>query len=171
MKLVLIVAHDESLVIGNKGALPWKLPADMKHFRETTMGHPILMGRGVWEELGEKPLPGRLNVVVSAKTWPNVLSFTSVEQALEHLRDEPIVFVIGGAKLYTSLLSRIDEMIVTFVDGVHEGDVHFPEYRHQIGLVWKETSREVGVGLTFARFERITKSNGRVGLQAFEVER
>lgn len=157
MKLVLIVAHDEALVIGNKGGLPWKLPEDMRHFRQTTMGHPILMGRGVWVELGEKPLPGRLNVVVSSKTWPNVLSFANVEQALDHLSAEPVVFVIGGAKLYASLLSRIDEMIVTEVDGVHEGDVHFPEYRHEVGSVWKETSRQVGVGLTFVRFERITK--------------
>lgn len=155
MRLVLIVAHDEALVIGNKGALPWKLPEDLRHFKATTMGHPILMGRGVWEELGEKPLPGRLNVVVSSKTWPNVLSFPSVDLALEHLRDEPVVFVIGGAKLYASMLKRIDEMIITEVDGVHEGDVHFPEYRHDIGTVWAETSRTPGVGLTFARYVRI----------------
>jgi dihydrofolate reductase len=157
MRLVLIVAHDQALVIGNKGALPWKLPEDMKHFRETTMGHPILMGRGVWEELGQKPLPGRLNVVVSRQTWPNVLCFSSVDDALAHLRDHPVVYVIGGAKLYTSLLSRIDEMIITEVDGVHEGDVHFPEYREDIGSVWREVSRTPSTGLSFIRYERISK--------------
>ena len=157
MKLVLIVAHDQALVIGNKGALPWKLPDDMRHFRETTMGFPILMGRGVWEELDCKPLPGRLNMVVSAQTWPNVLSFTSVDHALAHLRDEPVVFVIGGAGLYASMMDRIDEMIVTEVDGVHEGDVHFPEYRHDIGSVWREVSRIAGVGLSFVRYERNPK--------------
>jgi dihydrofolate reductase len=155
MRLVLIVAHDQALVIGNQGALPWKLPEDMRHFRETTMGHPILMGRGVWEELGEKPLPGRLNVVVSQKTWSNVLSFSSVDHALEHLAAEPVVFVIGGAALYTSMMHRIDEMIITEVDGVHEGDVHFPEYRHDIGTVWREVSRTPGAGLAFVRYERI----------------
>jgi dihydrofolate reductase len=157
MRLVLIVAHDQALVIGNKGVLPWRLPEDLRHFKTTTMGHPILMGRGVWEELGEKPLPGRLNIVVSSKTWPNVLSFSSVDLALEHLRDEPLVFVIGGAKLYASMLSRIDEMMITEVEGVHEGDVHFPEYRHDIGTVWMETSRTPGVGLSFVSYGRITE--------------
>lgn len=157
MRLVLVVAHDEALVIGNNGGLPWKLPEDLRHFRETTMGHPIVMGRGVWEELGEKPLPGRLNIVISAKIWANVLSFARVDDALAHLSQEPVVFVIGGAKLYSSLMSRIDEMIVTEVDGVHEGDVHFPEYRHEIGTVWHETSRSVGVGLSFVCYERNTK--------------
>jgi dihydrofolate reductase len=157
MRLVLIVAHDQALVIGNQGALPWKLPEDMRHFRETTMGHPILMGRGVWEELGEKPLPGRRNVVVSRRTWPNVASFPSVDQALDHLKDEPVVFVIGGAGLYSSMMDRIDEMIITEVDGVHEGDVHFPEYRHGIGSVWREVSRNQGTGLSFVRYQRIPK--------------
>lgn len=157
MKLILIVAHDEALVIGNKGALPWKLPEDVRHFREMTMGHPILMGRGVWEEIGEKPLPGRLNVVVSSKTWPDVLSFTTVEQALEHLQGHPMVFVIGGAKLYTSMMPIIDEMIVTLVDGIHEGDVHFPEYRHHIGSVWMEVARRPGNGLTFVTYRRVRK--------------
>ena len=157
MRLVLIVAHDQALVIGNQGALPWKLPEDMRHFRETTMGHPILMGRGVWEELGEKPLPGRRNVVVSRRSWSNVASFPSVDQALHYLKDESVVFVIGGSALYSSMMDRIDEMIITEVDGVHEGDVHFPEYRHGIGSVWREVSRNQGTGLSFVRYQRIPK--------------
>ncbi len=157
MRLVLIVAHDQALVIGNQGALPWKLPEDMRHFRETTMGHPILMGRGVWEELGEKPLPGRRNVVVSRRSWSNVASFPSVDQALYYLKDESVVFVIGGSALYSSMMDRIDEMIITEVDGVHEGDVHFPEYRHGIGSVWREVSRNQGTGLSFVRYQRIPK--------------
>ncbi|MDZ7692982.1 MAG: dihydrofolate reductase [Balneolaceae bacterium] len=67
MKLALIAAHDPNLVIGKDGDLPWNLPEDMKHFMETTMGHPILMGRKEFEELGEKPLPGRENVVLFSK--------------------------------------------------------------------------------------------------------
>lgn len=157
MRLVLIVAHDEALVIGNKGALPWRLPEDLKHFRKTTMGHPILMGRGVWEELGGKPLPGRRNVVVSSRNWPGVEVYPSVDAALEALHSEPIVFVIGGAQLYASMMPMIDEMIITEVDGIHEGDVHFPEYRDDIGTVWSPVGRESGDGVSFVRYERIAK--------------
>lgn len=157
MKLVLIVAHDEALVIGKEGGLPWRLPADLKHFKETTMGHPILMGRGVFEELNEKPLPGRENIVISSKTWDHVKSFTTISAALDYLRHHDTVFVIGGAKLYASMMDLVDSMMVTEVQGVHEGDTFFPDYRSDIGQVWQEVSKRETEGLTFKEYHRLPK--------------
>lgn len=157
MKLVLIVAHDEALVIGKDGGLPWRLPADLKHFKETTMGKPILMGRGVFEELGEKPLPGRENIVISSKKWDFIKSFTSISEALVYLKHYDTVYVIGGAKLYSSMMDIVDEMIVTEVPGVHDGDTFFPDYRQDIGQVWQEVSRRESDGLTFKVYHRIPK--------------
>ncbi len=159
MRWVLIVAHDEALVIGNKGGLPWKQPEDMRHFKQTTMGHPILMGRGVYEELGEKPLPGRENFVISSKKWENVKSFESIPEAMTYLSKYEKVFVIGGSKLYESIMPYIDEMIVTEVVGIHEGDVYFPEYRHGIGKVWKEVSRRAADGMSFVVYHRLHSSS------------
>ncbi len=157
MKLVLIVAHDEALVIGKDGGLPWRLPADLKHFKETTMGKPIMMGRGVFEELNEKPLPGRDNIVISSRKWDHVKSFITIEHALDYLREHDTVFVIGGAKLYASMMNLVDSMIVTEVPGVHEGDTFFPDYRPDIGRVWQEISSREADGLTFKTYRRISK--------------
>lgn len=142
MKLHLIAAHDENLVIGYQGKLPWRLPEDLKHFKAITMGHPILMGRGVFEELGEKPLPGRRNVVLSRKQWDNVESYSSTYDALEALSDESLVFVIGGGQIYSQLIDECEKMYITEIQGTHTGDVFFPEYRDLIGKKWIELSRE-----------------------------
>lgn len=154
MRLSLIVAHDEALVIGREGRLPWHLPEDLRHFKRTTMGKPVLMGRGVFEELGGKPLAGRRNVVLSKKKWPNVPSFDTIADALEYLREEPEVFVIGGGQVYRALIGRADRLVVTVVDGVYEGDVTFPEYRDRIGTDWVEVSRDRAEGCTFLDYRR-----------------
>jgi dihydrofolate reductase len=97
MKLSIIVAHDPNLVIGKDGELPWHFSEDLKFFKKTTMGAPILMGRGVFEELNEKPLPGRENVVLSrSKSYDHVPTFKSIDEALEYLSDREQVFIIGG---------------------------------------------------------------------------
>lgn len=142
MRLHLIAAHDDDLVIGHQGKLPWRLPEDLKHFKSVTMGHPILMGRGVFEEIGEKPLPGRRNVVLSSKKWPNIESYSQITAAFFALKDEDIVFLIGGGQIYSQLIDFCEKMYITEVSGKHQGDVFFPEYRDQIGKKWIDVSRE-----------------------------
>lgn len=156
MKLHLIAAHDKNLVIGNQGKLPWRLPEDLKHFKETTMGYPILMGRGVFEEIGEKPLPGRRNVVLSRKKWDNVESFSKIEHALIALSNEPVVFLIGGGQVYSQMIDLCEKMYITEVHGTYSGDVFFPEYRDQIGKKWIEISREAYPTHTFVEYIRTT---------------
>jgi dihydrofolate reductase len=156
MELHLIVAHDRNLLIGSDGKLPWYLPDDLRHFKKTTMGYPVLMGRGVFEEIGCKPLPGRKNVVLTSRTYAGIQTFSSVSDALKYLNDEPLVFVIGGAQVYRALIDACSRMYITEVDGVYHGDVYFPEYRHRIGIDWKETYRKEYQGFHFVTYERIS---------------
>lgn len=157
MTLALIVAHDPDLVIGKDGTLPWHYPEDLKYFKRTTMGHPLLMGRGVFEELDEKPLPGRENIVLSrSRTYDHVPTFSSINEALDYLRLADMVFVIGGGEIYNQTLSKADKLFVTEIHETFEGDTYFPEYRNDIGSVWKEVKREDHPNLSFVVYERIS---------------
>lgn len=156
MTLAAIVAHDPQLVIGKEGTLPWHYSEDLKYFKKVTMGHPIIMGRKVFEGIDEKPLPGRENIVLSrSKNYDHVSTFSSFEDALEHAKDEEIVFLIGGGEIYKQFLFRVDKLYVTEIHQKYEGDTYFPEYRDKIGTVWKEIKREDKTDLSFVVYERM----------------
>jgi dihydrofolate reductase len=158
MKLILIAAHDPNLVIGKDGELPWHYPEDLKFFKRTTMGCPLLMGRVVFEELNEKPLPGRENVVLSrSREYDHVPTFSTIDDALKYLGDHDKVFVIGGGKIYEQLIGLADQLIITEIKEEFEGDTTFPEYRDDIHSVWKETWRENHEEFDFVKYERIPK--------------
>lgn len=154
--MIIIVAHDPNLVIGKDGGLPWHYSEDLKFFKKVTMGAPILMGRIVFEELNEKPLPGRENVVLSrSKQYDHVKSFDSIERALEYLGDREKIFVIGGAQIYKQLIGRADELIITEIKKEFEGDTYLVDYRKDIGTVWKEIWREDHADFAFVRYSRM----------------
>lgn len=156
MTIALIVAHDPNLVIGKEGTLPWHYSEDLKYFKRITMGHPIVMGRGVFEELNEKPLPGRENIVLSrSKAYDHVPSFNSIPAALEYLKGNDLVFIIGGGEVYRQLLPDADKLFVTEIHETFEGDTFFPEYRGDIGSIWKEIKREDRSELSFVVYERL----------------
>mgnify|MGYP006281102463 CR=1 FL=1 len=156
MRLAAIVAHDPNLLIGAEGGLPWHYPEDLKRFKSITMGHTLLMGRIVFEEINEKPLPGRKNVVLSrSKTYPNVPTYTSIEEALSELQNDEWVFVIGGAQIYKQLLPQCELLYVTLIHQEFEGDTYFPEYRGQNGTVWEEINREEHPEMTFIDYRRL----------------
>lgn len=158
MTLAIIVAHDPNLVIGNEGGLPWHYSNDLKYFKKVTMGHPMLMGRGVFEELDEKPLPGRENVVLSrTRNYEHIPTFSSVEEALDYLEGEELVFVIGGGEVYRQLLPQADKLFVTEIRQSYEGDTYFPEYRDDISSVWKEVKRDDRGELAFVIYDRISE--------------
>ena len=156
MTLAAIVAHDPNLVIGNEGELPWHYSEDLKYFKKTTMGCPLIMGRVVFEELDEKPLPGRENIVLSlSRDYDQVPTFASFNEAMEYIEDEELVFLIGGGEIYRQFLDRVDKLFVTEIHQTFEGDTFFPEYRDEIGTVWKEIKREDHPDLSFVVYERI----------------
>jgi dihydrofolate reductase len=140
MIISLVVAMDRNRLIGRNQQLPWHLPADLRHFKEITMGKPILMGRKTWESIG-RPLPGRTNVVVTASAdfqAPGCIVTHSIEEALAAVGEDKEVMVIGGAHLYRQLLPRADRIYLTLVDHAFAGDTWFPELDERD---WKECCR------------------------------
>lgn len=128
-------------VIGKNNTLPWRLPADLRYFRQLTTGHPIIMGRKNYEDIG-KPLPGRTNIVVTrqrAYTVPGCIVVSSIEQALAAAGADDEVFVIGGADIYRQTLNSADRLYITEIGADIEGDTFFPEFdRSQ----WHEIRRD-----------------------------
>lgn len=141
MRISLIAALDRNRLIGSGGDLPWRLPADLRRFKQITLGKPIVMGRKTFASIG-RPLPGRENLVVSRNPSfraEGVRVFASVEQALAAANEADEVICIGGAALYESLLPRAERMYLTRIDHAFEGDVWFPAYDADL---WHEVSRE-----------------------------
>ncbi len=135
--LTLCVAMDETGLIGNNNALPWHLPADLKHFRAITMGKPIIMGRKTYESIGH-PLAGRLNIVVSRN--PNLLiSGCQVLHSLDEILSYEEAVVIGGVAIYKMLLPHVEQMYITRIHAKFVGDTYFPKY---ISDQWRATERQ-----------------------------
>lgn len=149
-RLVAIVAMSSNRVIGRDGKLPWHLPEDLKFFKRTTMGHPILMGRKTFESIG-KPLPGRRNIVLS-RTMP-AREGVEVIGDVNELVAEPgqTVFLIGGAQLFETLMPRCDGLYLTFIEHAYEGDTLLPPFEHLFG---EPRVVEQGKGMEFRWYER-----------------
>jgi dihydrofolate reductase len=144
--LALIAAVARNGVIGRAGGLVWHEAADQRHFRQTTQGHAVVMGRKTWDSLPERfrPLPGRRNVVVSRQPGlqlPGAKVQPSLADALQALHAAPTIFVIGGGALYAQALPLADELVLTEIDADLPGDTVFPAIdRSQ----WTQTSRSSG---------------------------
>lgn len=132
MKMLLsaITAAGENNVIGINNRLPWHLPADMRYFKTTTMGHAVIMGRKTYESFG-KALPGRTNIVITGQqdlSLPDAVMVHSVEDALTEARkaETTETFVLGGAQIYREMLGLLDRIYLTRIFEVFEGDAFFP---------------------------------------------
>ncbi|MGB5305891.1 MAG: type 3 dihydrofolate reductase [Gammaproteobacteria bacterium] len=140
MKISIIVAMARNRTIGRDNSLPWRLPADLKHFRRTTMGKPILMGRKTWESIG-RPLPGRINIVMTRDpdyTAPGCIVVHTIEAALQAAAQHDEIMVIGGAELYKQVLPRAVTIYMTLIHDEIPGDTFFPELE---GDEWLEVGR------------------------------
>ena len=145
MRLGMIVAMDLDGVIGRDSDLPWHLPADLKHFKDTTMGCPMIMGRRTYDAIG-RPLPGRTSVVITRDDeWyvPGVEIVNSIAEALDIAGIEAgadgWAWVIGGGAIYAALLPHCERLLVTHVEARVEGDTWFPYIDWD---QWVEVSRE-----------------------------
>ena len=154
MKLNLILARARNGVIGNHNTLPWHLPEDLAHFKRTTLGCPVIMGRKTWDSLPPRfrPLPGRLNVVVTRQpNWQaeGAVVANSLEAACAACPSESTAWVIGGAELYAQALVLASTAVVTEIDADFEGDAFSPHF----GPEWREAAREShlsSAGLTYS---------------------
>ena len=165
MILSFIVAVSENNAIGRHNSLPWHLPEDLKFFKRTTLGKPVIMGRKTFESLG-KPLPGRLNIVLSGnkdlQLPPGVLLYDNINAAIERLQNEPIDegFIIGGGKVFKTTMPLIDRMYVTRVHAIiPDANAFFPDIDHtHWKLVWEEKhapDEQNKYAYTFQKYERI----------------
>jgi dihydrofolate reductase len=164
MIISLIAALASNRAIGKDNALLWHLPEDMRHFRETTRGKPVIMGRKTWESLPEpfRPLPGRHNIVVSRDPAYPARGATlagSLEDAVRQAGDATEVFVIGGAALYREALPLADRLYLTEIEQSFDGDVFFPDVSPND---WQEVSRQPcqetnGPQFSFTVYQRSTK--------------
>ena len=138
MTISIIVAHDDNRLIGRSdGSLPWHISDDLKLFKKRTIGCPIICGRKTWESLPNRPLPGRLNIILSNTRYgvmPDYSFARDLKDALSIIEDYPEyhgkdVFIIGGRQIYETALQTgiVDKMYVSQVHGEHEGDVYMPE--------------------------------------------
>ncbi len=132
--LSIVVAVAKNGVIGRGNDLPWRIPSDLKNFKATTLGKPVIMGRKTWDSLPRKPLPGRANFVVSRSVaaLEGAQVFSNADDAVEAARKIAAkdgaseVCLIGGAALYAALLPAVSRIYLTEVDLMPEGDAHFP---------------------------------------------
>lgn len=143
-RLSILAAMATNRVIGRNNALPWHLSADLKRFKSLTMGQIIIMGRKTYESIG-RPLPGRINIIVSRQSdfsVPGAIVIGSIEEALMACLpyQDKEIFVIGGAELYQQTLARCQRLYLTEVQKDFEGDAFFPEFDRN---EWVEISREI----------------------------
>lgn len=158
--LELVAAVAANGVIGRNGQLAWHLPDDLRHFKQLTLGHPILMGRRTYESIG-RPLPGRRSIVISTTLveppHPDVTLARSLEDALA-LTADTTVFVVGGAVLYAAAMPHVRVMHLTELDAPVEGDVLFPPFNRtqwqRVSAISHGPDDRHAVGFTFSRYER-----------------
>lgn len=140
--IAIVVAVAENNVIGKDNQLMWHLPADLKHFKKVTMGHPILMGRKTYESIG-KPLPGRTSIIITRQPEykaEGCIVVNSVQEAVtkaEQLDDQ--AYLIGGAEIYRQALDVTDTIYLTRIHHKFEGDTFFPELQEE---EWETVSEE-----------------------------
>ncbi len=165
MQLNLIYARARNGVIGKDGKMPWHLPEDLAHFKRTTLGCPVIMGRKTWDSVPPqfKPLPGRTNVVVTRQSdWHedgalpahDMLEALSICEHMSAILDNnpEQVWIIGGAQIYEQALPLAKRVIVTEIDADFEGDAFAPA----LGTDWRETARESHTSKTGLNFSFVT---------------
>ncbi len=157
MIISLIAAMSRNRVIGKGNKLPWKLSADLRHFKEITSGRPVIMGRKTFESIG-RLLPNRINIIITRDenyVKEGCIVAHSFDEALKAAHNAEEVMVIGGEQIFKEFLPIANKMYLTLIDGDFEGDAYFPEYDKN---EWKEVSREEhkdnGLRYYFVNLER-----------------
>lgn len=160
MKLHLIFARAANGAIGKDGVMPWHLPEDLAHFKRTTLGCPVIMGRKTWESIPARfrPLPGRANIVVTRQhDWQaeGARAAHSLPDAMALCGDVKDAWIIGGAEIYAQALPLASTAVVTEIEAIFEGDAFAPQF----GPEWKETQRERHVSSTGLNFSFVNYTN------------
>ena len=157
----IIVAIAQNGTIGDKNALLWHIKEDMRFFRTTTSGHPVIMGRKTFESLGSKPLPKRTNIVITRaeREFEGALTAHSLQEAIRMAGDDEEIFIMGGAQIYREALPVVDRMYITHVERDYEGDTVFPEIDYSkwklVDVVRYERGEEYEFPFEFRTYDRV----------------
>jgi len=162
LKLGVIYARARNGAIGKDNAMPWHLPEDLAHFKRTTLGAPVIMGRKTWDSVPPRfrPLPGRRNIVITRnEDWheEGAERVSSLEQAIALCSDVPVAWVTGGADIFRLALPHADIAVVTEIDADFDGHVFAPE----LGPEWQEAARERHVSKTGLGYSFVTYTKAR----------
>jgi dihydrofolate reductase len=129
MIISLVAAASDNNVIGKNNALPWRMPADMKFFKNLTMGHTVVMGRKTYESMG-KPLPGRKNIIITRNSnykAEGCVVVGSFAEVIEICKEEGEIFIVGGSEIYRQIINKADKIYLTRVHGIFDGDAYFAD--------------------------------------------
>lgn len=157
MRIAIVAAVSRNGVIGRQGRLPWHYPADLRHLKRVTLGHPVVMGRRTFESMPARPLPGRANLVLTRQrdyaAPPGVVVLGALEQAVHWARqhDGQRLSVLGGTEVFREALPLCHEMILTHVPVEVEGDTFFPAWDP---AAWDVVDRRAQDGLSFVTYVR-----------------
>ena len=157
MEIILIAAMSLNRVIGEKNRIPWHLPEEMQHFKASTMGHAVIMGRNTFESIG-KHLPGRKNIVLSSKTslkLPGCHVAHSLEDGIRYCSPMEKVFIIGGRVVYEQAMEYVDTILLSILPTEYPGDIYFPDIPKDRFLLVSE--KEIGTEqpFTLQKYQRI----------------
>lgn len=143
--------------IGQQGEMPWHLPEDLRHFKETTTGHAVIMGSRTWKSLPRRPLPGRLNIVLTSKPT-EAFEVSSIEEAISRCAEDKTPFIIGGAKVYADTLPLVSKIYATRIDKEFpDADCFFPEIKEEEWILTERTetmTSKTGLNYWFETYER-----------------
>ncbi len=155
MIFIISSIQKDDLGLGFENDLLFKIPADLKRFKDLTMGHPVIMGRRTWESLPEKfrPLPGRTNIVVTStglEVGPLVLTCNNLDEAISEAKKiDSEIAVIGGARVFAEALPHADTLYLTEIEGQKEADTYFPEFKNTFEEIRREGPFETSDGIKY----------------------
>ena len=159
VELIMIAAMAANRVIGHNNTIPWQIPEEMAHFKTTTMGHALIMGRRTYESIGG-PLPGRRTVVVTSdpafRPHPDCLVATSLPQAIALCQSADKAFIIGGEQLFRTGLPLVQTLILTVIHQDFIGDAYFPDFSDQPFILVDSRNLAATVPLTILTYRRTT---------------
>ena len=159
-KISLLAAVSKNLCIGKNNTLPWHIPEDFAFFKQYTMGKTIVMGRKTWDSLPKKPLPQRRNIVITRQDNLHLAGaecVSSLDDAIELLKDEDEIIIIGGEKIYKQFIEKATDLYLTEVDISIDGDAYFPNFdRNKWQVISHQSNRSIkNIDFAFVHYQRV----------------
>lgn len=152
-EIIFLVAIANNGVLGCDGRIPWHHPADIKRFKNITMGYPVVMGRKTWDSLPKQPLPGRINIVLTRNSIVDdrCLVYRDLKEVIVMFSNKEKIYVIGGAEIFKAYMDFADTLDITYINDYYNGDTFFPDVDMEKWYIYNKFNTE---GLEFVKYKR-----------------